>query len=58
VRQRAVSGIGALPGDAGVPTLIQLVKDSRDVVVRKQAITVLGRSKDPRALAFLQELLK
>lgn len=58
VRQRAVSGIGTLPGDAGVPTLIQLAKDSRDVVVRKQAVSTLGRSKDPRAIAFLQELLK
>ena len=32
--------------------------DSQDVVVKKQAIGALGRSKDPRATAFLQERVK
>lgn len=59
VKQRAVSGLGRLPNDQGVPTLIDLAKAQKTTqVVRKQAIKVLGQSKDPRAVAYLEQLLK
>jgi hypothetical protein len=59
VKRRAVSGLGRLPNDQGVPTLIDLAKAQKtSPVVRKQAITVLGQSKDPRAVAYLEQLLK
>lgn len=59
VKRRAVSGLGRLPNDQGVPTLIDLAKSPKsNPVVRKQAVTVLGQSKDPRAVAYLEQLLR
>lgn len=58
VRRRAVSGLARLPNDEGVPHLITLARTSRDTEVRKAAVSALGQSKDPRATAFLEELLK
>src|SRR6185436_2560839 len=58
VKKRGVSGIAALPVDQSVPALIQLAKTNASIVVKKEAVTALGRTKDPRAIAYLQELLK
>lgn len=58
VRRRATSAIGRLPSDAGVPHLIQIARTSPDLPVRKEAMTALGQSKDPRALAFMEEVIK
>lgn len=58
VRNRGVSGLASLPKDAGVPPLIALARTSPQPTVRKEAITALGRSKDPRAVAYLEELLR
>ncbi len=59
VKTRAVSGLSRLPNDQGVPTLIDLAKAPKSsVAVRKQAVSALGQSKDPRAVAYLEQLLK
>jgi hypothetical protein len=58
VKRRGVSGLARLPNDAGVPTLIDLARTSQDPVIRKQAVSELGRSKDARAMAYLLELIK
>jgi hypothetical protein len=59
VRKRAVSAIGRLPGDAGVPQLLQIARaPSTDAVSRKEAVNALSQSKDPRAIAFMEEILK
>jgi hypothetical protein len=59
VKKRAVSGVGRLPNDQGVQTLIDLAKAPRtSTVVRKEAVTALGQLKDPRAVAFLEQLLR
>lgn len=58
VKQRGVSGISTLPGNAGVPTLIELARSDRPLPVRKQAVSALGQSKDPRAIAYLEEIVK
>jgi HEAT repeats len=58
VRTRAVSGLARLPESAAVPVLIDLVTTSRHLDVRKKATSALGQSKDARAAAFLQGLLK
>ena len=59
VRKRAVSAIGRLPADAGVPQLLQIARAaSTDVVSRKEAVNALSQSKDPRAIAFMEEILK
>jgi len=46
-----------LPKDEGVPLLIGLARTNRNPQVRKQAMFWLGQSKDPRALAFFEEVL-
>jgi HEAT repeat protein len=59
VRRRAVSAIGRLPADAGVPQLLEIAKaSSTDAVSRKEAVNALSQSKDPRAVAFMEEILK
>jgi len=58
VKKRAVSGLSRLPNEAGIPTLIELAQPKSNPVVRKEAISALGRSKDPRAVAFLEQILR
>jgi HEAT repeat protein len=58
VKKRAVFALSQLPKDEGVPLLIQVARANRNPAVRKQAIFWLGQSKDPRALAFFEEVLK
>jgi HEAT repeat protein len=58
VKRRAISGISRLPGGAGIAPLLQLARTSPDPVVRKEAVSVLSRSTDPRATAFMEELIK
>ena len=58
VKKRAVFALGQLPKDEGVPLLIEVARTNRNPEVRKQAMFWLGQSKDPRALAFFEEILK
>jgi hypothetical protein len=58
VKKRALSGIYQQPNAAGIAPLIQLARTHRDPVVRKEAVAVLSRSTDPRAVAFMEELVK
>jgi len=58
VRKRMISSIGRLPGDAGVTALLQLARTSDNAVVRKEAVSALSQSKDARAIAFMEEILK
>jgi hypothetical protein len=58
VKKRAVFALSQLPKDDGVPLLIQVARGNRNPAVRKQAIFWLGQSRDPRALAFFEEVLK
>jgi hypothetical protein len=37
---------------------MQLAKSSRDPEVRKQAMSSLGQSRDQRAIAFFEDILK
>ncbi len=57
VKKKAVFALSQLPKDEGVPLLIQVARTNRNPAVRKQAVFWLGQSKDPRALAFLEEVL-
>jgi len=41
-----------------VPMLIDVARTSHDPEVRKQAMFWLGQSKDPRAVAFFEQVLK
>lgn len=58
VKRRALSGIALLPPDTSVPALIQIARSNDNVTLRKQAVSELSRSKDPRALAYLEEIIK
>lgn len=58
VKQQAVRGLARLPADDAIPLLIQLAKTTPDAVVRKESVTVLGQSRDGRALAYLEELIR
>ena len=41
----------------GVPLLLQLARSPADPALQKEAMRVLGRSKDERAARFFQEVL-
>jgi hypothetical protein len=52
----ALTAIGLHATDAA-PRLIQIVRTTTDRSLRKQAMTWLGRSRDPQAVRFFEELL-
>ncbi len=58
VKKQAVFALSQLPKDEGVPLLIALARTSSNSAVRKQAYFWLGQSKDPRAVAFFEEVLR
>jgi hypothetical protein len=58
VRRRAVAALYQMPNRDGVPMLIDVARTSHDPEVRKQAMFWLGQSKDPRAVAFFEQVLK
>ncbi len=47
-----------LPKDEGIPMLIEVARNNRNREVRKQAMFWLGQSGDPRALAFIEQVLE
>lgn len=57
VQKQAVFVISRRPVDEAVPLLIKIARTHRKAEVRKQAIFWLGRTGDPRALAFFEEIL-
>ena len=58
VRKKAVFALSQLPKDEGVPKLIDVARNHRDAAVRRQAMFWLGQSRDPRALAFFEQVLR
>ena len=57
VRERAVFALSQRPDDEAVPALVRIARTSESPRLRQRAIFWLGQSEDPRALAFLEELL-
>ncbi len=58
VKEKAVFALSQLPRDQAVPLLLRTMKTNRNPDVRRQAAFWLGQSKDPRALAYFEELLR
>ena len=58
VKKRAVFALTQMPSGEGIPLLIQVARTNQNAAVRKQAMFWLGQSKDPRALAYIEEVLK
>ena len=58
VRQRAVSALQSMPDGQGIPSLIHIARNGKTPEVKKKAVQLLSQSRDPRALAFLEDVLK
>ncbi len=58
VKRQAVFALSQLPANEGVPLLINLARTTKNPAVRRQALVFLGQSKDPRALSYLEEIIK
>jgi len=57
VKRQAVSALGQIPRNEGVPMLLELARSGRNPALQKQAMSALGRSKDERAYKFFEEVL-
>ena len=55
-RMGAISALAA--SYEGIPLLIEVARTTQNAGVRRQAMSSLGRSRDPRVLAFFEEVLK
>ena len=58
VKKKAVFALSQLPKEEGVPQLIHVAQTNQNAAVRKDAFFWLGQSGDPRALAYLESVLK
>jgi hypothetical protein len=58
MRKSAVFALSRLPEDQAVPQLIQVASTTKDLSTRREAIFWLGQKKDPRALAYLEKVVK
>ncbi len=58
VKKKAVFALSQLPKDESVPQLIHVADTNSNLAVRKEAFFWLGQSHDPRALAYLEQVLK
>jgi HEAT repeat protein len=58
MRKSAVFALSRLPADQAVPELIQVAITSKDAATRREAIFWLGQSKDPKALEYLEKVVK
>lgn len=58
VRKKAVFALTQLPAEEGVPQLVKVAETNRDPAVRKDAIFWLGQSHDPRALEYIEKVLR
>lgn len=56
LRKRAVFWLGVGRGD--VTTLVRLARGDESLDIRKEAMFWLSRSRDPRAIAFTEEILR
>ena len=57
VKKKAVFALSEMPDGQGVPLLIGLARTHKNPAVRQEAVFWLGQSEDPRALAFLEDVL-
>jgi hypothetical protein len=57
VKKKAVFALSQLPKEEGIPKLIEVAGQNKNGEVRKQAFFWLGQSNDPRALAFIEQVL-
>jgi hypothetical protein len=58
VKKKAVFALSQLPKDESIPQLIHVADTNSNLTVRKEAFFWLGQSQDPRALAYVEQVLK
>jgi hypothetical protein len=58
VKKKAVFALSQLPKEESIPQLIHVADTNSNLTVRKEAFFWLGQSQDPRALAYLEQVLK
>ena len=58
VKTRAISGLNSLPNNAGVEPLLKIARSSKNMAVTKAAVSALSNSRDPRAISYMEELVK
>jgi hypothetical protein len=58
IRKQVISVLGSLRDNGGIDKLLDIGRNEKNVELRKTAITYLTRSKDPRALTLLQEIIE
>jgi HEAT repeat protein len=58
VKKKAVFALSQLPREESVPQLVRVADTNSNFAIRKEAIFWLGQSNDPRALAYIEEVLK
>jgi hypothetical protein len=58
VKKKAVFALSQLPTEEGVPQLIHVADTNSNPAIRRDALFWLGQSKDPRALTYIESILK
>jgi hypothetical protein len=58
VKKKAVFALSQLPRDESVPQLVHVADTNSNFAIRKEAIFWLGQTNDPRALAYIEQMLK
>jgi hypothetical protein len=58
VKKKAVFALSQLPRDESVPQLVHVADTNSNFAIRKEAMFWLGQTNDPRALAYIEQVLK
>jgi hypothetical protein len=58
VRQRVFSGLTVSRQPGALELMIDVARSEQDLRIRRQAVAAIGRSNDPKARAFLEDVLK
>lgn len=57
LRKSAIFSLSRRPHEESVPALLRVARTHKDPELRRTAIFWLGQSKDPRAIAYFEEIL-
>jgi hypothetical protein len=58
IQRQAVAAISRRADDDSIPSLIRVAREHPNATVRSYAISLLGQKRDPRVLAFFEQMLK
>ena len=57
IRRQALASLASVRDNAGIDKLIEVARNEKQPELRRAAVSALSRSKDPRALELLQEII-